>query len=164
MQKTLGVIGWSGSGKTTLIASVLPLLRARGLRVAVIKHCHHPLEFDQPGKDSHRLRQAGATEVMVLSPTGWAVFADVDREPTLAEQLSHLSEVDLVLLEGQKRLALPKLEVYRSSVGKPPRYPDDPDIIAVACDQTLAADRPVLDLNDAEAVADFVAAWARAKN
>ncbi|TDR73057.1 molybdopterin-guanine dinucleotide biosynthesis protein B [Paludibacterium purpuratum] len=162
MQKTLGVIGWSGSGKTTLIEQLLPRLKARGLRVSVIKHCHHALALDVPGKDSHRMRQAGASEVMVLSPAGWGVFADVTEEPSLAEQLSHLSAVDLVLLEGQKQLALPKLEVYRPSVGKPPRYRDDPDIVAVACDEPLAADRPVLDLNDIEAVADFIVAWTRA--
>ncbi|WP_338620927.1 molybdopterin-guanine dinucleotide biosynthesis protein B [Paludibacterium sp. THUN1379] len=161
MQKTLGVIGWSGSGKTTLIRQLLPALQRRGLRVSVIKHTHHSLQLDEPGKDSYQLRQAGAAEVMVLSAGRWAVFADVSVEPTLEAQLSHLSPVDLVLLEGQKQLALPKLEVYRPGVGKPPRYPADPRIIAVASDAALDAPIPVLDLNDIEAVADFVADWSR---
>lgn len=161
-QKILGVIGWSGSGKTTLIEQLLPRLKARGLRVSVIKHCHHPLTLDVPGKDSHRLRVAGASEVMVLSPGAWGVFADVSEEPDLAQQLAHLSPVDLVLLEGQKHLSLPKLEVYRPSIGKPPRYVTDPQIIAVAADTPLQAACPVLDLNQIDAIADFVAAWTRA--
>lgn len=162
MQKTLGVIGWSGSGKTTLIERLLPRLAARGLRVSVIKHCHHALEFDVPGKDSHRFRQAGAQEVMVLSPSGWALFADTEREPSVAAQLAHLSEVDLVLLEGQKRLPLPKLEVWRPEVGKPPCFTDDPHVIAVASSGRPETDLPCLDLDDVEAVADFVTAWTRA--
>jgi len=162
MQKTLVVAGWSGSGKTTLIERLLPGLHARGLRVSVVKHCHHVLEFDKPGKDSYRLRRAGASEVMVVSDNGWAVFAEAEVEPTLAEQLSHLSAVDLVLLEGQKTLPLPKLEVYRPALGKAPRFSDDPQVIAVASDCVLDLSLPCLDLNDIDAIADFVAAWTRA--
>lgn len=162
MQKILGVIGWSGCGKTTLIERLLPLLGQRGLRVSVIKHCHHSLDLDVPGKDSHRLRKAGAHEVMVLSPTGWGVFADIEHEPSLEEQLAHLSAVDLVLLEGQKMQSLPKLEVWRPEVGKPPRFPEDPLVIAVASNGRPDTALPCLDLDDPAAVADFVAAWARA--
>lgn len=163
MQKTLCVAGWSGSGKTTLIERLLPSLKSRGLRVSVIKHCHHALELDQPGKDSYRLRHAGASEVMVVSPSGWAVFADTvspESEP-LEQQLSHLSAVDLVLLEGQKMLPVPKLEVYRPALGKPPRYSEDPLVIAVATDGTPQTTLPCLDLNDIEAIADFVVGWVR---
>jgi len=161
MQKTLGVIGWSGSGKTTLIEQLLPCLAARGLRVSVIKHCHHPLDFDVPGKDSYRLRKAGAQEVMVLSPSGWGLFSDCEQEPSLDAQLAHLSGVDLVLLEGQKMLSLPKLEVWRPEVGKPPRFREDPQVIAVASNARPDTDLPCLDLDDIDAVADFVAAWTR---
>jgi molybdopterin-guanine dinucleotide biosynthesis adapter protein len=162
MQKTLGVIGWSGSGKTTLIERLLPQLAARGLRVSVIKHCHHPLDFDVPGKDSYRLRKAGAHEMMVVSPSGWALFSDTEHEPTLEAQLAHLSAVDLVLLEGQKTLSMPKLEVWRPEVGKPPRFPEDPQVIAVASNGHPDTRLPCLDLNDIAAVADFIAGWARA--
>jgi molybdopterin-guanine dinucleotide biosynthesis protein B len=162
MQKTLGVTGWSGSGKTTLIERLLPCLNARGLKVSVIKHCHHPLELDRPGKDSYRLRQAGAAEMMVVSPAGWGVFADHAHEPTLEQQLSHLSAVDLVLLEGQKTLSLPKIEIYRPALGKPARFTEDPQVIAVASDGKPEGSLPWLDLNDVEAVADFVLAWTRA--
>jgi molybdopterin-guanine dinucleotide biosynthesis protein B len=129
----------------------------------VIKHCHHALELDRPGKDSHRLRNAGASEMMVVSPSGWGVFADVaaTEELTLEQQLSHLSPVDLVLLEGQKTLPVPKLEVYRAALGKPPRFTEDPLVIALASDSAPATQLPCLDLNDVEAIADFVVAWAR---
>jgi len=159
MHKTLGVAGWSGSGKTTLIERLLPQLTARGLRVSVIKHCHHEPELDKPGKDSHRFRHAGASEVMVIGPGGWGVMASCAVEPGIEEQLSHLTEVDLVLLEGQKRLALPKLEVYRPSLGKPPRYVEDPHVIAVVSDEKIDTALPCLDLNDIHAVADFVTEW-----
>ncbi|MEN2425004.1 molybdopterin-guanine dinucleotide biosynthesis protein B [Chromobacterium vaccinii] len=159
MQAVLGICGYSGSGKTTLLEALLPLLTRRGLRVSVIKHSHHDVQLDSPGKDSFRHRQAGACEVMIVSPHRVGVFAETARELTLDEQLARLSPCDLVLLEGQKSLAVPKLEVYRPALGKPARYLDDRDVIAVASDAPLAADIPVLDLNDADGVAHFIAAW-----
>ncbi|AXE33335.1 molybdopterin-guanine dinucleotide biosynthesis protein B [Chromobacterium phragmitis] len=159
MQAVLGICGYSGSGKTTLLEAMLPRLKRAGLRVAVIKHSHHDVQLDAPGKDSFRHRQAGASEVMIVSPRRVGVFAETERELTLDEQLARLSPCDLVLLEGQKTLPVPKLEVYRPALGKPARYETDPNIIAVASDAPLAADIPVLDLNDADAVAQFIAAW-----
>ncbi|MEN6079904.1 molybdopterin-guanine dinucleotide biosynthesis protein B [Chromobacterium piscinae] len=159
MQAVLGICGYSGSGKTTLLEALLPLLTRRGLRVSVIKHSHHDVLLDSPGKDSFRHRQAGACEVMIVSPHRVGVFAETARELTLDEQLARLSPCDLVLLEGQKSLAVPKLEVYRPALGKPARYLDDRDVIAVASDAPLAAAIPVLDLNDADGVAHFIAAW-----
>lgn len=159
MQAVLGICGYSGSGKTTLLEALLPLLTQRGLRVSVIKHSHHDVQLDSPGKDSFRHRQAGACEVMIVSPHRVGVFAETARELTLDEQLARLSPCDLVLLEGQKSLPVPKLEVYRPALGKPVRYLDDRDVIAVASDAPLAAAIPVLDLNDADGVAHFIAAW-----
>ncbi|MBX9295161.1 molybdopterin-guanine dinucleotide biosynthesis protein B [Chromobacterium vaccinii] len=159
MQAVLGICGYSGSGKTTLLEALLPLLTRRGLRVSVIKHSHHDVQLDSPGKDSFRHRQAGACEVMIVSPHRVGVFAETARELTLDEQLTRLSPCDLVLLEGQKSLPVPKLEVYRPALGKPARYLDDRDVIAVASDAPLAAAIPVLDLNDADGVAHFIAAW-----
>ncbi|ERE06783.1 molybdopterin-guanine dinucleotide biosynthesis protein B [Pseudogulbenkiania ferrooxidans] len=159
MQAVLGICGYSGSGKTTLLEALLPLLTQRGLSVSVIKHSHHDVQLDSPGKDSFRHRQAGACEVMIVSPHRVGVFAETARELTLDEQLARLSPCDLVLLEGQKSLPVPKLEVYRPALGKPARYLDDRDVIAVACDAPLAAAIPVLDLNDADGVAHFIAAW-----
>ncbi|MEO4030414.1 molybdopterin-guanine dinucleotide biosynthesis protein B [Chromobacterium vaccinii] len=159
MQAVLGICGYSGSGKTTLLEALLPLLTRRGLRVSVIKHSHHDVQLDSPGKDSFRHRQAGASEVMIVSPHRVGVFAETASELTLDEQLARLSPCDLVLLEGQKSLPVPKLEVFRPVLGKPARYLDDRDVIAVASDAPLAADIPVLDLNDADGVAHFIAAW-----
>ncbi|MCD5328411.1 molybdopterin-guanine dinucleotide biosynthesis protein B [Chromobacterium piscinae] len=159
MQAVLGICGYSGSGKTTLLETLLPLLTQRGLSVSVIKHSHHDVQLDSPGKDSFRHRQAGACEVMIVSPHRVGVFAETARELTLDEQLARLSPCDLVLLEGQKSLPVPKLEVYRPALGKPARYLDDRDVIAVASDAPLAAAIPVLDLNDADGVAHFIAAW-----
>ena len=163
MQTVLGVAGWSGSGKSTLIERLLPQLAARGLAVSVIKHSHHDIQLDVPGKDSHRHRAAGAHEVMVVSPQRFGLFAETASELTLPEQLARLAPVDLVLLEGQKTLAVPKLEVWRPALGKPPRWPDDPHIIAVASDAPAQPGPRWLDLNDVAGVAGFIAEWLEAQ-
>ncbi|MFV3128212.1 molybdopterin-guanine dinucleotide biosynthesis protein B [Niveispirillum sp. KHB5.9] len=154
-----GLAGWSGSGKTTLMARLIPALSARGLTVATVKHAHHAFDIDQPGKDSYVHRMAGAQEVLVASANRWALMHENrdGPEPTLAELLTKLSPVDLVLVEGFKRDAHPKLEIHRPSNGKPPLWPDDPRIVAVASDVVLPdCPLPVLDLNDVEAVADLI--------
>jgi len=159
--KIFGLAGWSGSGKTTLLVKLIPVLTARGLRVSTIKHAHHAFDVDRPGKDSHAHREAGATEVLISSANRWALMHEHRGapEPTLAELLPRLSPVDLVLVEGFKREGHEKLEVHRAAVGKPPLYPDDPHIVAVATDGPLpGCDRPLLDLNDVAAVADFIIA------
>lgn len=159
MQKVLGIAGWSGSGKTTLIEALLPRLAARGLRVSVIKHSHHDIEPDAAGKDSWRHRQAGAAEVMLLSPKRVAVFAELAQELTLAEQLARLQPVDLVLLEGQKWQPVPKLEVHRPQLGKPLLCREDTQVLAVVSDAALEIALPQLALNDHDAIADFIARW-----
>ncbi|WP_199154058.1 molybdopterin-guanine dinucleotide biosynthesis protein B [Chromobacterium sp. ASV23] len=155
----LGICGTSGSGKTTLLEAVLPKLREAGLAVSVIKHSHHDLQLDAPGKDSFRHRQAGACEVMVVSPHRFGLFAETAAELTLDQQLSRLSPCDLVLLEGHKAQPVPKLEIYRPALGKPPLFESDPGVIAVASDSALDAPCPVLDLNHPEAVARFIVGW-----
>jgi molybdopterin-guanine dinucleotide biosynthesis protein B len=162
--RVLGIAGWSGSGKTTLLAKLIPALIGRGLTVSTIKHAHHDFDIDQPGKDSWRHREAGATEVLVSSDQRWALMHEHRgaAEPPLAELLAKLAPVDLVLVEGFKREAYPKLEVWRAETGKPPLHPADPSIIAVASDGPIAdPDRTRLDIDDIEAIADFVAGFAR---
>jgi molybdopterin-guanine dinucleotide biosynthesis adapter protein len=157
--RLIGLAGWSGSGKTTLLTKVIPRLTARGLSVSTLKHAHHAFDVDQPGKDSHSHRMAGATEVLVGSSGRWALVHELrgDAEPTLAALLQKLSPVDLVLVEGYKRERHPKLEVYRAAVGKPLLHPDDPAIVAIAADEPLPAARvPVVDLDDVEAIADLL--------
>jgi molybdopterin-guanine dinucleotide biosynthesis protein B len=161
--RIIGLAGWSGAGKTTLLTRVIPLLTARGLRVSTIKHAHHDFDVDKPGKDSWLHRQAGATEVLVASGRRWALMHEVrdEAEPTLDALLTRLGAVDLVLIEGFKRDPHPKIEIHRPANGKTLLYPDDPAIIAVATDAPLPVLMlPVLDLNDANAVADFIEAHA----
>lgn len=157
--RLIGFAGWSGAGKTTLLARLIPVLVARGYRVSTVKHAHHNFDVDKPGKDSHTHRLAGASEVLIASANRWALMHELRGapEPDLPELLAHLSPVDLVLVEGFKRDNHPKIEIHRPEVGKPFLYPEDPFIVAIAADAQLpGAPLPVLDLNDAEAVADAV--------
>ena len=162
--QVFGVTGASGSGKTTLIVAMLPRLRALGLTVSTIKHAHHGFDIDRPGKDSHRHREAGAREVLVASPGRWALLHENDGpEPSLEALLSRLAPVDLVLVEGFRRDGIPKLEVHRPSLGEPPRWPDDPSILAVASDVPLpACGRPVLPLSDPDQIVAWLVAQVRA--
>lgn len=158
----LGIAGWSGSGKTTLIERLIPLLQVRGLVVSVLKHAHHGFDLDTPGKDSWRHREAGACEVLVSSARRWALLHEVgaDEEPGLEQLVSRLSPCDLVLVEGFKREAVPRIEVRREARPAPLLAPTDPWIIAIASDRPLEGEAlPVLDLNDAPALAGFVMAW-----
>ena len=141
-KRVFGFAGWSGSGKTTLIEQVIAHLSADGVRVALIKHAHHSFDIDHAGKDSHRHREAGASEVMISSGKRWAIMHELRGAPelSLAEALDRLSPCDLVLIEGYKREALPKLEIWRSAVGKPLLFPEDEHIIALATDDPLPAD------------------------
>jgi molybdopterin-guanine dinucleotide biosynthesis adapter protein len=157
--RIIGLAGWSGSGKTTLLIKLIPRLTARGLTVSTLKHAHHAFDVDQPGKDSHRHRMAGATEVLIGSANRWALVHELrgDVEPALPALLAKLSPVDLVLVEGYKREGHPKLEVYRAGNGKPLLHPDDPSIVAIASDEPLpAASVPVIDLDDIERIADVL--------
>lgn len=156
--KVFGVAGYSGSGKTTLIEQLIPRLTARGLKVSVIKHAHHSFDIDRPGKDSWRHREAGASEVMLTGGERWALLHESRGalEPSLEEYLSHFSPCDLILVEGFKHEAVPKLEVHRPANGKPPLWPENPHVVAVATDEPVKTHLPVLDLNDVDAIATFV--------
>jgi molybdopterin-guanine dinucleotide biosynthesis protein MobB len=160
----IGLAGWSGSGKTTLLAKVLPVLIARGRTVSTIKHAHHAFDVDQPGKDSHTHRLAGAHEVLISSARRFALMHELrgETEPTLKDLVARLSPVDLVLVEGFKTEAHVKLEVHRSAVGKPLLYPGDPHIVALASDlgtENLPLRAAAID--DADAVADLLDELAR---
>jgi molybdopterin-guanine dinucleotide biosynthesis adapter protein len=161
--RIIGIAGWSGAGKTTLLARILPRLIGRGLLVSTVKHAHHAFDMDQPGKDSHTHRLAGATEVLVSSASRWALVHELrgDAEPALPALLRKLSPVDLVLVEGFKRGSHPKLEVHRAAVGQPLLHPDDPHVVAIAADAALPhAKVPVLALDDYEGIADVLLAHA----
>lgn len=161
----LGIAAWSGTGKTTLLEALLPALRARGLNVAVIKHAHHDFDVDIPGKDSHRLRKAGAAPMLVASGKRFALMMETPGrdEPCLATLLDQVLSLspDLVLIEGFKQWPLPKLELYRNAVGKSLRAFDDPWVRAVATtdEVTLPSNVERLDLDDHGALLDWLVAW-----
>ena len=154
--------GFSGSGKTTLVEQLIVRLHLAGQRVSVVKHAHHDFDIDHPGKDSWRHRQAGAFEVVIASDRRLAKMREYPSatEPRVEQLIAELGACDWVLVEGFKNASLPKIEVWRAQTAKPARYPDDPFVIAVATDSadTLPAPTglPVLDLNDADAIARFV--------
>lgn len=161
--RVIGVAGWSGAGKTTLITKVIPVLTRRGFRVATVKHAHHEFDIDRPGKDSWLHREAGASEVAIVSSRRWAIVHELreEAEPSLPEIMAKLSPVDLVIVEGFKRQAYPKLEVFRPDAGKPPLYPDDNCVVAIASDAPLPqAPLPVVMLDDVEMIADILLAEA----
>jgi molybdopterin-guanine dinucleotide biosynthesis adapter protein len=161
--RIIGLAGWSGSGKTTLVTKVIPVLVARGLKIATVKHAHHDFDTDQPGKDSWLHRQAGASEVAIVSSRRWAIVHELggNAEPPLTDMLAKLSPVDIVIIEGFKRHAHPKLEVYRAAIGKPLLHPDDDCIVAIATDAPLPqAQVPVVMLDDIEAIANVLQAEA----
>ena len=157
--KIFGLAGWSGSGKTTLMVRLLPELVGRGISVSTVKHAHHNFEIDRPGKDSYEHREAGATEVMVSGGKRWALMHEIreKEEPRANDLVSHMTPVDLVLIEGFKRDEHPKLEVHRAATGKPLICREDTNIVAVASDGTVdGLEIPQLDLNDIPAIADFI--------
>ena len=156
--KVFGLAGYSGSGKTTLIEQLLPRFTARGLTVSMIKHTHHNFDVDQPGKDSYRHRAAGANVVLLTCDTRWVLMHELRGQPeaTLEAQLAVLSPCDLVLVEGFKQTSIPKLEVHRPEHGKPPIWPDNPSVVAVATDASVDCRLPLLDLNDPDAIVAFI--------
>jgi len=161
--KIIGLAGWSGSGKTTLLTRVLPELKRRGLSVSTLKHAHHRFDIDTPGKDSYEHRAAGAQEVLVASANRWALMHELrgEDEWTLPQLLAKLSPVDLVIIEGFKSGHHPKLEVHRAANGKPPLYPGDRDICAIACDLEIpAAPLPVVHIDNIENIASLLIAHA----
>jgi len=161
----LGFAAFSGTGKTTLLVQLIPELKKRGLRVAVVKHAHHNFDVDKPGKDSYELRKAGAAPMLISSSKRTVIMIDneIEEEPELQNLLSHIpaNSVDMVLVEGFKQWPFSKIELHRASTGKPLMYPEDDNIIAIAHDQLsnnpfTDTELPQLDLNNVQSIADFV--------
>jgi molybdopterin-guanine dinucleotide biosynthesis protein B len=161
--KVLGIAGFSGGGKTTLIETLLPRLRAAGLRVAVIKQSHHDFEVDVPGKDSWRHRAAGAQEVLLTSPHRWMLVNELRGapEPGLDEHLRRLSPCELVLVEGYKHADIPKLEVWRAANDRPWLHPDDANFIAVASDRAPPGRIRHFPIDNIEAILAFIIEYAQ---
>lgn len=156
--KRFGITGWKNAGKTSVMERLVAEFVARGLRVSTLKHAHHTFEIDHEGRDTFRHRAAGAAEVLVSSGTRWALMSELpgDPEPALDKLIAKMTAVDLVLIEGWKTSPHPKLEVWRAETGHPLIAPGDETILAVATDTSLDMNIPVLDLNDTQALADFV--------
>ena len=156
--KVFGFAGWSGSGKTTLIERLIPLLTARGLEVSLVKHAHHAFDIDAPGKDSYRHRHAGCREVLVSSSARWAHVHELRGQPeqTLQQLIDRVSPCDLLLVEGFKREAVPKIEIFRQANAKPALHPSDPHVVAIAADCQFDTALPQFHLDDASGIAGFV--------
>lgn len=158
----LGFAAFSGTGKTTLLTQLIPALTAGGLRIGLVKHSHHNFQIDQPGKDSFRLRQAGASAVMIVSSHRRAIITEITpaMEPKLDDQLNVFDQsgLDLILVEGFKAEKFPKIELHRPSLEKPLLYPNDPDIIAIASDKELQTPDYLikLDINQPQMIAEFI--------
>lgn len=155
--RVYGIIGWQNSGKTTLVEKLVREITSRGFTVSTVKHAHHDVDLDRPGKDTHRHREAGAQEVILA--TAKRMFIMVEHrheEPSLQAVLSRLAPVDLVLIEGYKRDHHAKIEVWREATGQALIQTDDPSVRAVASDAALTLSVPLLDLNDPAAIADFI--------
>jgi molybdopterin molybdotransferase len=160
----LGFAAFSGTGKTTLLEKLIPQLIKLGIRIGMVKHAHHDFDIDQPGKDSYRLRKAGAQQVLIASSQRQALMTEntTPQEPRLDELISRLDldNIDLVLVEGFKHVPFPKIELHRKALGKTLQHPGDPDIIAVASDHlTDCGELPALDINDTAAIAAFIITW-----
>ncbi|MBJ6913026.1 bifunctional molybdopterin-guanine dinucleotide biosynthesis adaptor protein MobB/molybdopterin molybdotransferase MoeA [Vibrio cholerae] len=155
----LGFAAYSGTGKTTLLEALLPKLTAAGLRIGLLKHAHHDFDVDKPGKDSYRLRKAGASQMLIASRNRHALMTETpDAEAEFDYLLTRFDaeKLDMILVEGCKNIAFPKIELHRAEVGKPWLYPHDENIIAIAADETVATDLPQMHINDLDAIADFV--------
>src|SRR5262245_53694604 len=158
----IGVAGWKNSCKTTLLTRLVAELAARGFRVATVKHAHHDFRIDDDETDSARHRRAGAAQVAVVSARRWALVRELggDPEPSLEQTIARLDPCDLVIVEGYKRAPIPKIETRRRAAARgTPLAEADPNVIAIAADYPCeAAGRPVLALDDAMAIADFIVA------
>ncbi|EKF9301901.1 bifunctional molybdopterin-guanine dinucleotide biosynthesis adaptor protein MobB/molybdopterin molybdotransferase MoeA [Vibrio cholerae] len=155
----LGFAAYSGTGKTTLLEALLPKLTATGLRIGLLKHAHHDFDVDKPGKDSYRLRKAGASQMLIASRNRHALMTETpDAEAEFDYLLTRFDaeKLDMILVEGCKNIAFPKIELHRAEVGKPWLYPHDENIIAIAADETVETDLPQMHINDLDAIADFV--------
>ncbi|RWT22747.1 molybdopterin-guanine dinucleotide biosynthesis protein MobB [Enterobacter cloacae] len=164
MTPVLAIAAWSGTGKTTLLKKLIPALCARGIRPGLIKHTHHNMDVDKPGKDSYELRKAGAAQTMVASRERWALMTETPDEVPLdlaylVSRMDH-STLDLVLVEGFKHEAVAKILLFRSDAGHDvSELTLDEHVIAVASDVALDVEVPVLDLNDEDRIAEFIVGW-----
>lgn len=158
--KVFGFAGFSGSGKTTLIEALIPRFVMEGLRVSLVKHAHHEFDIDRPGKDSYRHREAGATEVMLASAKRWVLMHELRStpEPELPQLLARFAPCDLVLVEGFKRQPIPKLEIHRAAAACPLLFRRDEHIIALATDEPIDTLLPQFDLDDYDAIVEFILA------
>lgn len=157
--RAFGIVGWKNNGKTTLVERLVAGFTAAGYRVSTVKHAHHEVELDQPGKDSWRHREAGASEVVVATARRWAVIHELreEPEPPLDALLARMTPVDLVLVEGFKRFPHPKLEVHRRERGTPLLAREDPTIVALAADRRFDdLPLPQLDLDDIPGIMSFI--------
>jgi len=156
----IGIAGYKNVGKTTLVERLVSELVTRGLKIATIKHAHHSVEVDEPGRDSHRHRMAGAEQVAVVSSVRWAVMTELrgQAEPTLDEVIASLAPADLIIVEGYKTHDFPKIEVRREGVTRRKMFGDVPNVIAVASDTLFETGLTALDLDDIPTIADFVLA------
>lgn len=167
MIPVLAFAAWSGTGKTTLLKAVIPALCARGVRPGLIKHTHHNMDVDTPGKDSYELRKAGAAQTLVASSQRWALMTETPDEAEidltyLISRMDH-SRLDLVLVEGFKHEPVAKILLFRSDAGHDiNELTLDEHVIAVASDISLSVQVPVLDINDAEVIVDFILQWMKA--
>ena len=162
--RVISVVGWKNNGKTTLVVRLVEHLTRQGLRVSTVKHAHHSIDLDRPGKDTWRHREAGAEEVVLATSRRWILMHELrdEAEPPLAELLAKLAPVDIVVVEGFKGTSLPKIEVHRGERGTELIARHDPDVVAVAADVPLAGlVQPVIHLDDIEAVAAAVLEHAR---
>ncbi|HHQ4049372.1 TPA: molybdopterin-guanine dinucleotide biosynthesis protein MobB [Citrobacter freundii] len=160
----LGIAAWSGTGKTTLLKKLIPELCARGIRPGLIKHTHHDMDVDKPGKDSYELRKAGAAQTLVASQQRWALMTETPEEPKL--DLTYLvsrmdaSTLDMVLVEGFKHEAVAKIMLFREGCGRNKKeLTIDEHVVAVASDVPLMVDVPLLDINDIPQIAAFILRW-----
>lgn len=157
MVPIVSIVGKSNSGKTTLIEKLIPILKRRGYRVATIKHDVHGFEMDREGKDTYRHFHCGADGVLISSPRKMALIKRVEREATLEELTSRFySDMDIVLTEGFKSLDKPKIEVFRSEVHEKPLCTAEDNRIALASDTPIEVDCLRFDINDADAISDFI--------
>jgi molybdopterin-guanine dinucleotide biosynthesis protein MobB len=158
----VGLTAYSGTGKTTLLIKLITILADKGIRVGIIKHAHHTFDIDQPGKDSYKLRKAGASEMLIGSVNRWALMVDADegQEFTLEDHILQMDQdnLDLILVEGFKLEKIPKIELTRPSLGNDLFFPDDDNVIAIATDEplTVATDLPVLDINNPDQIVAFI--------
>ncbi|MEZ5824514.1 MAG: molybdopterin-guanine dinucleotide biosynthesis protein B [Geminicoccaceae bacterium] len=153
--RVIGIVGWKNNGKTTLVVKLVEFLVSKGLRVSTVKHAHHTVELDSPGKDTWRHRQAGASEVLLATSKRWVLMHEIgkEEEPPLDTLLERITPCDIVVVEGFKRFSHPKIEVHLEKRGQPLLAAGDPTIVAVASDHPIDLDIPVFDIDDVEAIA-----------